>query len=404
MIAWIPLASAADDPVALVHTLEQPVAEVRGLAFREPVSVRVSTPREAVDALRERLTGEWAERLRLEGLALRAFGLAGPDFSYTDALASSLETQIGGFWEPYDQVLVVVARDDPRFPLASVVQHELVHALQDQTFDIGIKVDQTVRNDDVLLAFELLMEGDATYTDLLATHPDLDALDLRALAPGVWPESPVLVDAGPLPSSELESILVPYTLGAEHVQRLHRTGGWAAVNAAFTTPAASTEQILHPDRASDLPMRIALDPGKAAGPGFHPVYESSVGELNLALAFRQIGRAAEAWDLAAGWDGDRYVILEDDAGAWCLVWRTVWDTEQDAAEFASAAEGWLRRADPHAVIDPVGTGVVAVVGAPPGRSAKLVKAAWKAPVVEARDVWDLLGSRPTEARRPSTAP
>jgi hypothetical protein len=43
--------------------------------------------------------------------------------------------------------------------------------------------------------------------------------------------------------------------------------------------------------------------------------------------------------VAAGWGGDNYVVLHNDAtGQTAFVMKTVWDTSKDAAEFASAFE------------------------------------------------------------------
>ncbi|HJS75736.1 MAG TPA: hypothetical protein VJ921_15695, partial [Vicinamibacteria bacterium] len=36
---------------------------------------------------------------------------------------------------------------------------------------------------------------------------------------------------------------------------------------------------------------------------------------------------------AAGWDGDRYAVLPAAQGSYRLVWRSVWDSEEDAREF-----------------------------------------------------------------------
>jgi hypothetical protein len=51
------------------------------------------------------------------------------------------------------------------------------------------------------------------------------------------------------------------------------------------------------------------------------------------------GAAAAA---AAGWGGDRY-RLWDVRGKTLLVWRTAWDTPDDAAEFRAARLASLRR-------------------------------------------------------------
>ncbi len=56
---------------------------------------------------------------------------------------------------------------------------------------------------------------------------------------------------GPLedmPAVLRETLLFPYTGGLTFTQRLHAGGGWAAVDAAFAKPPASTEQVIHPEK------------------------------------------------------------------------------------------------------------------------------------------------------------
>lgn len=43
-----------------------------------------------------------------------------------------------------------------------------------------------------------------------------------------------------------------------------------------------------------------------------------------------------ARNAAAGWDGDRYALWEDAAGQEILVWRSIWDTPEDARAFGRA--------------------------------------------------------------------
>ena len=47
--------------------------------------------------------------------------------------------------------------------------------------------------------------------------------------------------------------------------------------------------------------------------------------------------AGVANEAAAGWGGDRVVVLDGPNGAWGVALRTVWDTVGDAAQFESAA-------------------------------------------------------------------
>ena len=62
----------------------------------------------------------------------------------------------------------------------------------------------------------------------------------------------------------------------------------------------------------------------APGEGFNDI----TGDIALPEAAR---------NAAAGWDGDRFALWEDgDGGQETLVWRSVWDTPEDARAFSRA--------------------------------------------------------------------
>jgi hypothetical protein len=130
-----------------------------------------------------------------------------------------------------------------------------------------------------------------------------------------------------------ESLLFPYLSGADFVQRVKERKG--NVN-PFATLPRSTEQILHTEAylgpTPDEPSVVTLP----APRGAERVYDNNMGEFGARLFvyqhLREMGLAAR---VAAGWDGDRYMVVQG-AGGRGIVWATVWDTALDAAEFADA--------------------------------------------------------------------
>jgi hypothetical protein len=42
---------------------------------------------------------------------------------------------------------------------------------------------------------------------------------------------------------------------------------------------------------------------------------------------------SRAWEVADGWDGDTFVVWEGEDGGRVWVWRSIWDTSAEAAEF-----------------------------------------------------------------------
>ncbi|MEW6741927.1 MAG: hypothetical protein AB1486_04130 [Planctomycetota bacterium] len=107
-------------------------------------------------------------------------------------------------------------------------------------------------------------------------------------------------------------------------------GGWEAVTAAFESPPPSTEQILHPEkRGADMPLAVTLPECKHAS-----AHEDVVGELQISILLNLLGcDKATAYLASAGWDGDRLGVYAAEGGAKVVVWRTVWDRDEDARQF-----------------------------------------------------------------------
>ena len=129
----------------------------------------------------------------------------------------------------------------------------------------------------------------------------------------------------------------PYREGPSFVFGLYSTeNDWDPVNRAFESLPASTEQVLHLDKylAGEAPIVVELpDVAGALGPGWAVLDEDTMGELLLSV-YLETGvdreRAAEA---AAGWGGDRYVLLSGPDEAPVLASLIAWDTEDDARDF-----------------------------------------------------------------------
>ena len=162
------------------------------------------------------------------------------------------------------------------------------------------------------------------------------------------------------------SLLGPYLLGARFLMR----GGDPAaapepfplddVTAAFEDGPTSSEQILHPEKywdetLRDAPVPVRLDDlDRALGRKWKRIGDGVLGELGLAVLVgsdRPMGpdgfqRSSETWThpAAAGWGGDRWAIWTR-RGRDLVVLRTIWDSDEDAAEFLEAAAA--RRPEGH---------------------------------------------------------
>jgi hypothetical protein len=217
-----------------------------------------------------------------------------------------------------------------------VLAHELTHALQDQHFGLRRLLPVDPQSSDTATAARALVEGDAMLTMRMWGRQHLRPSDKRSLGDDPTPTDPVLSSAPPLVQGEL---LFPYDAGWVFAQLLYQDGGYAAVDRAFLNPPRSTEHILHPEKylAGEQPVAVAIRPlEQALGNGWKTLRTDTFGELVLRLLLEPGIGWPEAEAAAAGWGGDVYTILEDEAGRRIVGLVTVWDTDSDAAQYYNA--------------------------------------------------------------------
>jgi hypothetical protein len=143
-----------------------------------------------------------------------------------------------------------------------------------------------------------------------------------------------------------ESSMFPYDSGLAFVYKVYQGGVWKAVNKMFDSPPKSTEQILHPEAYLErqAPVKVSMPDVPAALKGdWHVVKDNVMGELDWQLAYaQQMGQGA-ASVAAKGWGGDHYVLLQKGSSdTYVLVARTYWDSQDDADEFYTYTQVWMR--------------------------------------------------------------
>jgi hypothetical protein len=208
-----------------------------------------------------------------------------------------------------------------------------MHALQDQHF--ALNLDDEDRDDDAAAAYLALIEGEAVLLqNLYLIDGYIDINELFASLENAA-ESPILESAPPVLAN---SLLFPYTTGLEFTQTLFEQDGFNALDTAWANPPLSTEQILHPDRylAGDEPQLVSLPPLTATlGSGWALAYQNVLGEFMLREYLAQQLTPTQVNITATGWGGDRFAVYANDDAEIALVLRLVWDSDEDATEFAA---------------------------------------------------------------------
>jgi hypothetical protein len=340
--------SAADDgPYAdkVRETIPQ-IERTTGLKFKTPPRLEIRTKAQ----VREFVVGKFdeqrsAQQLAAEELVYKTLGLIPQSLDLRKFLLDLYTEQIVGYYDPAKKVLYVV-EGAPREIARITVAHELIHALQDQYLNLDSLQRQT-SDADRTLAAQAIIEGQATYEQMISMVGG--EANIAARLPGGWDqirqmirearnEMPVFATA---PILIQEALIFPYLSGAEFVRRFKQQR--PGVSPLDSLPVSS-EQILHTaayfGERRDVPTLVTL-PAPRSG---ERVHESNLGELGVRIFVYEHGKdQSAALRAAAGWDGDRYMLLRA-GGGHGIAWVTVWDTAVDAAEFSGAlAETVLQR-------------------------------------------------------------
>jgi hypothetical protein len=271
----------------------------------------------------------------LEG-AYKVLGLLPDTMQLKALLLRLLEEQIVGYYDPATKVLYIVDKA-PKAEVATTVTHELVHALQDQYISLD-SIQKSEANNDQQTAAQAVIEGQAMFEQLAILSGSRGAV----IGEGMWDRvrtairqnqsgMPIFASA---PTILQESLLFPYLSGAEFVRAFSqkRPG-----QIPFNAMPKSTEQILHSYmyfEKQDTPSVVTL-PALRGGTA---MYQNTLGEFETRVFFfEHLGDRDLAVNAAAGWDGDRYAVLNTAAGRG-FVWVTVWDTPVDAGQFYQAMD------------------------------------------------------------------
>lgn len=340
----------ADSALAeLLREIQPEVERSSGLAARRPPRLaRASAERlEAylVEQFREQLPAEEAATVTA---VYARFGLLPDTLDLRETLLALYREQVVGYYDPVSDTLFVVDGVPDR-QLRMVLAHELVHALQDQHVDLDSLRRALAEDNDRGTALQAATEGHATLAMLememgrmsggradVTTLPDLGeqfaGMDLGALGRDAG-----LPALGRVPRVLREALVFPYVGGLSLVQRLWKAEEGRPAPFGRWLPA-STEQVLHPDRflapGRDEPTGLEFE--EAPPEGWEEVHADGLGELETRIFLEEhLADAAMGRSAAAGWDGDRYRLLRGPEGE-ALVWVSVWDSEAEADEFASA--------------------------------------------------------------------
>ncbi|MCA9195082.1 MAG: hypothetical protein KDB03_25095 [Planctomycetales bacterium] len=341
------------------------VANIRGQHFVREVLPNILNREQLGQEMLAMISSEYtADELRLMDGSLKALGLVPSQLNVPDLITKMLTEEVAGFYDPDSKRMVLIVEEEAPNPglfsrlfgagstfnkdeQKTTLAHELTHALQDQLYDLNSMEAKIEHDDDMVMAFQALVEGDATLLMFVEASDndaqDFDPAALRAsfsvmswLAPFAGGES--LRKAPPI---FRDGLMFPYLQGMLFNVHLAAQGGWEQVHLAYQSPPCSTEQILHPNKYSDTeaidaPIQVNVPDLATAinDSNWQYLGKNCLGEFQTAILLKRVRLGSKA---AAGWGGDTYVVFQDpESKALGLVWVSIWDTDRDAIEFRDA--------------------------------------------------------------------
>ncbi|WP_209452239.1 Hvo_1808 family surface protein [Halosimplex halophilum] len=340
------------------------VEQVRELEFNETVPVRVVS-REQFRAGNATGGNHTVNNTLHQNVKWEAMLMVGEDTDAISVQERNTGATVGGYYSPREERIVVVSENATAPKMNEItLSQELFHALQDQRYNLSA-YDQYTR--ELHNARDGIIEGDGNLVDRL--YSQRCASEWDCLMPQTQP------GGGGAASIHYGIYFVtyqPYSDGPKFVEGIYRAEGWEGVNAVYENPPASTEQTIHPEKyGEDPPTNVSftdtsgeawtvphlengtVDYAQFGEAGlatmlFYPTYASG-GEASPVVGVRSFFNYTAAGSLSTydpfnyttrytdGWDGDRlYPYVTDDSAETNetgYVWKTVWDSEGDAAEF-----------------------------------------------------------------------
>ena len=320
------------------------VEQIRGRKFvREVRNVTIDRS-ELQKHLREQMAKSTPYPLDDFPIVLRALQLVdGENKDLLPQLLKLYESQVLAFYDPSSHTYYSIKQlpnlpkeaaklADPKTLEETVMVHELMHALQDQHFQLDEREKSLMRDTDANLAYHAVLEGEAVLVMMAhmlgkmgVSLDDLvkDEATLGMISGAV--QSDQMIDPS-TPKYFAESLKFPYFKGLDFVIAAYRRGGWKELDKVHANPPRSTRELLHPEEYFAGKFKAgAFDATKPAG----AIAVEHLGEFHWAFL---VGA-----EHARGWVNDRAVVYRDGR----VQIASTWETPERATAFATAYGAFL---------------------------------------------------------------
>jgi hypothetical protein len=296
------------------------MSEITGLALVRPLKKTLRSRAEIrAYVIRQMDEDKNADERYADARSAEAFGLLPKGFDLDSFMVELLTEQIAGLYDPKAHEFYIadwIPLEDQRMVMA----HELTHALEDQHFQIETWLKAARPNDDAELARESFLEGSAmaAMVDYLLRGTGKSVNDMPEFDPSLLTgdigSSPSLAKAPPFIK---DSLVFPYFAGMTFTAAALKPVGWNSIGKVFSNPPVSTQQIMHPAlyKSGHVAEKVVLPDIQAKlGKDWKKLDDNLMGEFGWKEVLKQYLGEERAGPLAAAWEGDRYLVYEQQPG------------------------------------------------------------------------------------------
>lgn len=350
VLVSVALAQDEKEVVKRAVDLKKQVTEIRGYKFSADVGMGVYSKDQLRAFMLKELKLNLPQRKEHAWTVIgQKFGFFPKDFKLLETYIEMLTESVAGFYHPRSKELKLIKEPGKGkaeeklmeqmlgIKMADVyLVHELTHAAQDQAFDLASFKGHDEKNDDLSMALDTVVEGEASLVHYMYMFKDrFDSVKDR-LGEQQAPNKKY-------PRYLYSTLTFPYTLGVTFVIAVHDAKGWDGIANLYKEPPLSTEQVLHPEKyleKRDHPQEVKLPVlaiNKVLGKDWKRMDDNVMGEYVIRLLFEEFKLKTSGIKAAAGWDGDRFSVWEraEDKRS-LLVWYSTWDDETESKEFFDA--------------------------------------------------------------------
>jgi hypothetical protein len=366
-----------------IKSYQEIVERISGRKFKTEVKGKIQSVKEFRDYVNKDIATYFEGKGKWSQTALSKLGLLPKDYNLRKGLENMVVSQAGAYYDPESKCLYIIKINMPPMEIEIMLIHEMMHALQDQYYDLGKLLKQA----DNEAAIKYLVEGEATYVMTIAQMEKMgltfnqdspilemsfsryqnmgrkELLELSMIqaerykntAPDLYD---ALISLKDTPDYLFWTLNAPYFRGAYSIHSMiamdEKERNWQAIEKTYKNPPVSTEQMIHPKKLTeprDNPEPV-LSPD--LGADWTILAENTLGEFGFWILFNNYieGKAIEA---SEGWDGDKYFLLQNNKTKdIALYLSTIWDSDNDAYESFRAYHKVLTKLYPAAKIEESG--------------------------------------------------